>query len=110
MRSHQGVLVGSCVLFIVAVFGFVPRPARAAGTVGSGSVATCTEAALDTVLSGGGSLTFNCGGPATITFTATKTITTATTITGNGSGVTLSGGGWCRCSMFRTPSRSTSSR
>ncbi len=73
-----------------------PPAARAAGTVGNGTAGSCTEGALNTALTGGGSVTFDCGGPATITFSATKSIATATTITGNATGVTLSGGGAVR--------------
>ena len=74
----------------------VPVPlANAAGTVGTGTGVSCTEAAFDTALAGGGTVTFNCGGPATITFTATKAITVATTISG-GTGITLDGGGAVR--------------
>ena len=50
--------------------------------VGTGTSVGCTEAALDACLSGGGSVTFNCGGAATITVTSTKTISADTTITG----------------------------
>ena len=41
---------------------------QAAGAVGTGSAASCTQAALDTALVGGGLVTFNCGAdPVTIT-------------------------------------------
>src|SRR5262249_15464972 len=64
--------------------------------VGTGTSASCTEAALDACLPGGGSfdgtVTFNCGGAATITVTSTKTISADTTIDG-GSVITISGGG-----------------
>ena len=68
-----------------------PEAVLAAGTVGSGSPASCTEGAFDTALAGGGAVTFDCGGPATITFSATKSITVATSITGS-PGIVLSGG------------------
>ena len=65
------------------------------GVVGNGTAGSCTEAALETALSGGGLVTFNCGGPKTIVLTSQKTIMTDTTI--NGAGViTLSGGGTTR--------------
>jgi hypothetical protein len=61
--------------------------------VGTGTAGSCTESALDTALTGGGAVTFDCGGgPVTITLTATKSITTATTIDGANL-ITLSGGG-----------------
>jgi hypothetical protein len=58
-------------------------------------VPSCTEAALDTCLPGGGgfngTVTFSCGGSASITVTATKDISASTTIDGGGV-VTISGG------------------
>src|SRR5437667_5022413 len=63
--------------------------------VGTGTSASCTEAALDACLPGGGSfdgtVTFACGGAATITVTSTKTINLDTTIDGGGL-ITISGG------------------
>ena len=71
-------------------------PSRAlACVVGTGTGASCTESALNACLPGGGSfdgtVTFNCGGAATITVTSTKTISADTTIDG-GSLITISGG------------------
>jgi predicted outer membrane repeat protein len=54
--------------------------------------ATCTEAGLNAALAGGGSITFNCGGPVTITITRTKSIAANTSVDGGGQ-VTFSGGG-----------------
>jgi hypothetical protein len=63
--------------------------------VGTGTGASCTEAALTACLPGGGSfdgtVTFNCGGAATIIVTSTKAIRADTTIDG-GSLITISGG------------------
>ncbi len=73
----------------------IPETSRAAGTVGTGSAASCTEAALDAALGGGGVVIFDCGGPALIVFTATKTILADTTINGS-PGIVLSGGGSVR--------------
>jgi predicted outer membrane repeat protein len=64
----------------------------AGGVVGNGNPATCTEAALHTALAGGGTVTFNCGGPKSITVANAQTITQATTIAG-GDVITLTGGG-----------------
>jgi hypothetical protein len=79
----------------LAALSIVPQ-SLAAGVVGTGTSASCTEAAFDTALSGGGIVTFNCGpGTTTITLTATKTITAATTIVGDDTGVSrivISGG------------------
>src|SRR6266446_9120672 len=64
--------------------------------VGTGTSASCTEAALDACLPGGGgfdgTVTFSCGGSATITVTSTKIISADTTIDGGSVG-TISGGG-----------------
>jgi predicted outer membrane repeat protein len=69
----------------------IAQAAPDSGVVGSGTPASCTQTALNTALAGGGSITFNCGGPATIVVTATKTISVNTTLDG-GSVITLSGG------------------
>jgi hypothetical protein len=59
--------------------------APAAGVVGNGDPASCTEAALRSSLSGGGSVTFNCGAaPVTITVLSVLTVTQPTTVSGNG--------------------------
>ena len=72
------------------------QPASAAGTVGNGTPGSCTEAALNTALRGGGSVYFNCGSnPLTITVSSEKVIAANTVIDGltNGKAViTLSGG------------------
>lgn len=63
--------------------------------VGDGTPASCTEAAFDAALAvaqnGGGTITFNCGGPATLVFTSQKIITTSVAIDGNDQ-IMLSGG------------------
>src|SRR5438094_3715282 len=75
---------------------FAATSSALACVVGTGTSASCTEAALDACLPGGGSfdgtVTFACGGAATITVTSTKTINADTTIDG-GSVITISGGG-----------------
>jgi hypothetical protein len=61
------VLLATCLISTGAVAGLVvglllmAHPAWAAGVVGDGTAASCTDAALNTVLSGGGSVTFDCG-------------------------------------------------
>jgi len=65
-------------------------PAHAAGVVGDGTPGSCTESALTTALAGGGTVTFNCGGPKTITLTSAKTIAQDTIIMG-GDVITLTG-------------------
>ena len=68
-------------------------PAHAAGVVGTGTAMSCTEAALDTALAGGGAVTFNCGAaPIAIPITVSKQLATATQIDGGGL-ITLQGDG-----------------
>src|SRR5207245_2582019 len=54
---------------------FAATSSALACVVGTGTSGSCTgamgEAALDACLAGGGSVTFNCGGAATITVTST---------------------------------------
>ena len=88
VRVHSlspAVARGIAVICVVALAASA-HPAWAAGVV-----TTCDEAHLDTALSGGGLVTFNCGGAATITVTSTKTISADTAIDG-GSLITISGG------------------
>ena len=60
-------------------------------------LASCTEAAFDTALatvqgSGNGTITFNCGGAATINFSSSKIIVNNATVTFDGGNqITLSG-------------------
>jgi uncharacterized repeat protein (TIGR01451 family) len=91
MKTHAQTLAGALLLLVGAVWLTAPA-AHAAGVVGTGTPASCTEAALDTALVGGGSVTFNCGpAPAAIIVSATKTPTGTTTVDGGGL-ITLSGG------------------
>ncbi|MBK8599125.1 MAG: right-handed parallel beta-helix repeat-containing protein [Holophagales bacterium] len=71
----------------------LPGLAPAAGVVGNGTPGSCTEAALNAALSGGGIVTFSCGGSAvTIPITSTKTISAALATDVDGGGlVTLDG-------------------
>jgi hypothetical protein len=71
-----------------AILGLFAVPAFAAGVVGNGTPGSCTEAALNGALAGGGLVTFNCGaGPVTIPITAQKRLTASTEI--NGGSATL---------------------
>ena len=90
--------LGSTLLVLCFVFSLFayPSAAHAAGTVGTGTPASCTEAALDTALSGGGSVDFDCGAaPHTIVVTSPKIISDSTVIDGGGL-ITLSGGNTVR--------------
>jgi hypothetical protein len=68
-----------------------PQQSLAGGVVGTGTPDSCTETALDDTARGGGLVTFNCGGPATITVTASRQINNDMTIDGGGV-ITISGG------------------
>jgi len=69
----------------------------AGGVVGTGTAASCTETAFNTVFfnaqaTGGGTITFDCGtAPVALVFTTYKQVSANTTIDGGGR-VTLSGG------------------
>jgi uncharacterized repeat protein (TIGR01451 family) len=85
----------------LAVPALAAGQATAGGIVGSGTPETCTEAALNAALAGGGTVSFDCGGgPVVIPITSTKTLSKSTTIDGTGQQVTLDGGGTTR--MFLT--------
>jgi predicted outer membrane repeat protein len=87
--------VAAVIVALALLPAFTPRAALASGVVGTGSAASCTDAVLNTALTGGGLVTFNCGSAAvTIDIssgTGTKTISADTTIDG-GSLITISGG------------------
>ena len=85
--------LGMLALLLAGFFVTLFRPplAYASGVVGNGTPASCTEAAFNAVLTGGGLITFNCGGAKTITFTFYKSLDADTTIDGGGV-ITLSGG------------------
>jgi uncharacterized repeat protein (TIGR01451 family) len=75
----------------------LPGSLYAFGVVGTGSPASCTEAALNQALTGGGTVTFNCGGgPVTIPITTTKLIALVTTVDGLGQQITLDAQGRTR--------------
>jgi hypothetical protein len=68
-------------------------PASAApadSVVGNGTPLSCNESNFDAALAGGGTITFDCGGPLTIQLTSPASVTTDTTIDG-GSAITLTG-------------------
>ncbi|NTW04296.1 MAG: hypothetical protein HGA19_24035, partial [Oscillochloris sp.] len=67
-----------------------------AKVVGSGSAASCTRTALASALVNGGTISFNCGGSATITIDAELDITAPETIIDGGGVITLQGNGTSR--------------
>jgi hypothetical protein len=89
----MAVVCGTLIVGALVAPPFSLRPALAC-VVGTGS-GTCTESTLNACLPGGGSfdgtVTFNCGGAATITVTSPSTISADTTIDG-GSLITIGGG------------------
>lgn len=88
-------------LVCLSVLVLAAAPLEAGGVVGTGTPQSCTEAALNARLVGGGTVTFNCGAAgAVIPITTTKTITTSTTIDGAGASIILDGGGTTR--LFQT--------
>jgi hypothetical protein len=76
--------------------------------VGTGTAASCTEAALDAALAVGGVVTFDCGvAPHTITVTTGKRIDRDTVLDGGGL-ITLSGGDATRILTLSAPLDSAS--
>ncbi len=75
-------------LLIATALG--PSPANAGGTVGNGTPASCTRAAFNAALVGGGKVVFACGAnPLTITLTVAKQISIDTIIDGSNNKITL---------------------
>ena len=69
--------------------------------VGTGTAASCTEAAFASAVSAGGIITFDCGGAATIAITSEKELPTkGDTVIDGGGLVTLDGGGTTRILHF----------
>ncbi len=89
--SRFNLFAPSCfILFFLLTLSITP--AHAAGVVGDGTPASCTRAALAAALTGGGSVTFNCGAnPVSISITQTLEISAASTTLDGGGRVTLQG-------------------
>ncbi len=87
-------LAGAALL--VALGSFPPMASRAegdtiqAGVVGTGTPASCTSSALQTALSGGGLVTFNCG-PSPVTIVSNTYVIAADTEVDGGGLITLDG-------------------
>lgn len=82
------------VVMVSAVLALWHVPAAlAAGVVGNGNPASCTEAALRAAIVAGGDVTFNCGSaPTTITFADTIEVRNTVSIDGGGL-ITFNGNG-----------------
>jgi predicted outer membrane repeat protein len=95
MKLSFGFTRGLMYVFIVMIGLAIPigllQAAPDGGVVGNGTPGSCTESALTIALAGGGNVTFNCGGPTTISIASVKTITQNTSING-GDSITLTGG------------------
>ena len=92
MQKNMGIFTRIVILLtLLAGVGLPRQGAFAAGTVGDGTPTSCTQAALQTALSGGGAVTFNCGAAkVTILISPAVTISQNTSIDGGGL-ITLSG-------------------
>jgi hypothetical protein len=90
-RRSQALILG-CIVVLAAgwALGTLPRVARAAGVVGTGTPESCTDAAFTAALAGGGLVTFNCGPSLANLIVTEKTVAIDTVIDG-GAGVLLSG-------------------
>jgi len=87
---HSSIVPG-VILCAALLVASAPSITRAARVVGTGTVDSCTDAALDAALANGGVVTFDCGPqPVTIILTSTKTIADTTTVDGGGR-ITLDG-------------------
>ncbi len=86
------VLAGISLAPFYAPLGVTTDRVLAADAVVSACDDAGFNAALATALAGDGTITFNCGGPATITFSSVKTITAGNTVIIDGGGtITLDG-------------------
>jgi hypothetical protein len=96
--KEQSVLSDKVLRWVVAglilVLGNFPwlSVLEAAGVVGDGTPASCTQAAFTTALTGGGTVTFNCGGPKIILVFPNRLNITADTVIKGGGVITLTGG------------------
>lgn len=91
MKKLQPTTLRWIVAVVVLSILIFPLPVEAGGMVGTGTPRSCTEATLDSALSTGGRVTFNCGAALhTISLSSPKIIARDTTIDGQQL-ITLSG-------------------
>lgn len=103
-HAHLGVFLGLVVLWLALLPGL---PAHAAGVVGNGTAASCTETELRAAVQAGGAISFNCGdAPQVITVRDDLLVTKDTSIDGGGR-VTISGGGATRVFATQNQARFT---
>lgn len=88
---------------LIGISLITPRPVSAAGVVGNGTPASCTNAAILTAITNGGSVTFNCGAsPVSIPITQTLQFQDWDTVIDGNNLVTLQGTPGIRIISFRT--------
>jgi len=87
---HRSLPLGLAGLLMCIMIFSPAAAAPANGVVGNGTLVSCNEGNLNLALAAAGTITFNCGGPATITLTSRKTIGQNTTLDGGGI-ITLTG-------------------
>ncbi len=90
LRNMRWVIVWGVAIVLVLLW---TQSAYAGGVVGDGTPASCTDAAYAAAMTGGGTVTFNCGPNPVIIEVTTKVIDDVTTIVDGGGKVTLDGGG-----------------
>lgn len=89
MKSIRWIAAGVFAFVVAGLFALgSARPARADAVVNP-----CTDAGLGTALASGGLITFNCGGPATITVTTDSRQINSTVVISGGNQITLVGSG-----------------
>ncbi len=84
-RAFVSILLGMGLLIAVVLFLITPRLAVLAVSY------TCTESGLDAALNDGGTASFSCNAPTTVTISTTKKVTKSVTLDGGGL-LTISGG------------------
>ncbi|MBP8241413.1 MAG: DUF11 domain-containing protein, partial [Thermoflexales bacterium] len=100
MKSIRWIAAGVFAFVVAGLFALgSARPARADAIVNP-----CTDAGLGTALASGGLITFNCGGPATITVTTDSRQINSTVVISGGNQITLVGSGISTFFWVRSPS------
>jgi hypothetical protein len=85
--------VAGALLLAGALFGVAGHVAQAAGVVGTGTPASCTDSAIQTAMnSGSGTITFNCGSASVTILMSTKVVSAGQNFVFEGGGrITLDG-------------------
>lgn len=85
--------VGGALLLMILLIVLGSQVSHAAGVVGDGTPASCTDTAYAAALTGGGLVTFNCGPNSVIIDVTTQVVNDLTTVVDGGGKVTLDGNG-----------------